>query len=219
MFNQFEAQTSGVTVRGNSVDVQDMERDVPMLGKHNLENACCAVQLCTELGMDEDQVRAAVARFKGIERRLEIVGKVEGVTIIDDYAHNPAKIAAALSTAADAFGTVHAFWRPHGFTPLFQGLEELVEVFSSHWKKAGGTVFILPVFYAGGMVERRATSEDLVERIQTAGVPARLVPDYASLKGELERCAARGDAIFGMGARDPELPVFAKRLVAEWKKS
>ncbi|MEA2069354.1 MAG: Mur ligase domain-containing protein, partial [Verrucomicrobiota bacterium] len=219
MFNRFEAQTTGITIHGQSTNAQALEFDVPMLGKHNQENARCAAQLCAELGMDMERVRDAISRFKGIERRLEIAGKVEEITIIDDYAHNPAKIAAALSAVAGVHGTVHAFWRPHGFSPLFQGLDDLVPAFSNHWKKHGGSIFILPVYYAGGTVQRKATSADLVARLESAGVPAVPVPDYKTLQNELEQCAAPGDAILGMGARDPELPLFAKRLVTEWKTS
>ena len=217
MFNQFEEQTSGTTVRGDAIDFQALELDVPMIGKHNIENAACALELCKQLGLDGNQVRKAIAEFKGIERRLEIVGEVAGISIIDDYAHNPAKIAASLSAVSEKFGTVHSFWRPHGFKPLFQGLEEFTSVFSNHWKKHGGSIFILPVFYAGGTTQRNVSSADLVERLKSTGVPALLVADYAALKHELEGVATTGDAIIGMGARDPELPLFARRLIAAWK--
>jgi UDP-N-acetylmuramate--alanine ligase len=217
MFDQFEFQTAGTTVRGEQVEAIQLQ--VPMLGKHNMENARCAYALCGELGLDLDRVRMAIANFKGIERRLEIAGQTEGITIIDDYAHNPAKIAAALSAVAESYGTVHAYWRPHGFSPLLQGMDELVEVFSNHWKTHGGTLCILPVFYAGGTVQRHVTSADLVSRLESAGVPAMLVHDYPSLQLKLERQAKAGDAILGMGARDPELPRFSKRLVDEWMRS
>ena len=219
MFNQFEDQTTGITVHGDSLDIQSLELAVPMLGKHNIENAACAFELCRKLGLDTDQVRKAIREFKGIERRLEIIGSVNDITVIDDYAHNPAKITASLSAVSEKFNTTHAFWRPHGFTPLFQGLDEFDAVFSTHWKKHGGTIFILPVYYAGGTVQRKATSKDLVKRLNSAGVPAHLVPDYHALQQKLEAVAKPGDAILGMGARDPELPLFARRLIGTWKKN
>lgn len=219
LFNQFEKQTTGITIRGPSNNLPSLELSLPMLGAHNLENARCAAQLCIKLGMDAERVQKAVSTFKGIERRLEIAGKVGGVTVIDDYAHNPAKISAALSAVAEAYGTVHAFWRPHGFTSLAQGMSDLVDVFSSHWIKNGGSILILPVYYAGGTVERTITSEDLVDRLNSGGVPAILVQDYDTLQSELNNRTVAGDAILGMGARDPELPIFANRLVTEWKKT
>ena len=227
MFNQFESQTTGTTIRGQSSDLSvylnprtdPYVEAVPLLGKHNLENARCAARLCAELGMDMDRVLAAVHSFRGIERRLEIAGAANGVTVIDDYAHNPAKIAAALSAVAEKFGTVHAYWRPHGFTPLHQNLAELADVFVGDWEQHGGSVSILPVYYAGGTVARRSTSSDLAGILESAGIENALVPDYPSLQRKLEKLCQPGDAILGMGARDPELPRFAQRLVAEWKIS
>jgi UDP-N-acetylmuramate--alanine ligase len=219
MFNRFEAQTSGITIHGQSEEVQGLDISVPMIGRHNLENARCAALLCRKLGLDMDQVRHAIQQFTGIERRLEVAGHVNGITVIDDYAHNAAKISAALAAVSDTCAHVHAFWRPHGFTPLHQAMDELTDAFATHWKANGGSICILPVFYAGGTVERNATSEDLVERLNSAGVPASYVPDYGSLKKALESRATEGDAILGMGARDPKLPLFAKQLVSEWKIS
>ena len=205
MFDQFERQTAGVTLRGENPSALDMEIRTRMIGRHNLENARCAALLCRELGLDMDQVHQAIQQFRGIERRLEVVGEADGVTVIDDYAHNPAKISAALSAASGLFEQVHVFWRPHGFTPLHQGMSEFTEAFAAHWKTNGGSILILPVFYAGGTVERKATSEDLTERLNSAGVPASYVPDYENLKQELESRAVEGDVILGMGARDPRL--------------
>ncbi len=220
MFDQFESQTSGTTIRGLSgifVIFLNSRTDpyvIAMLGQHNLENAGCAFALCDKLGMDMKRVCEAISQFRGIERRLEIVSETAGVTIIDDYAHNPAKITAALSAVAEAYGNVHAYWRPHGFTTLFEYQEDLIRVF----KQAEPTsLFILPVYYAGGTVERKTTSSEFVGKLNSAGIPAMLVPDYAALKYGLEQRAKPGDAILGMGARDPELPLFAQKLVAEWK--
>ncbi|MEI6891275.1 MAG: Mur ligase domain-containing protein [Pontiella sp.] len=218
MFNQFEEQTSGITVRGDEIDFQALEIEIPMLGKHNAENAACALELCKQLGFNETLVRKAISGFKGIERRLELIGTVDGITIFDDYAHNPSKISAALSAVSEKFGTVHAYWRPHGFKPLFQGLDEFTDVFSKHWEMNGGSIFILPVFYSGGTTVRNVCAADLVKRLKLNGIPAELVADYPDLKQKLQEKAQRGDAIIGMGARDPELPLFARRVIAEWKK-
>jgi UDP-N-acetylmuramate--alanine ligase len=220
LFSRFETQTNGITVRGQSLDVEvaadgrTRPFTVPMPGKHNRENAACAVELCRRLGMDMERVFEAITRFKGIERRLEIAGEISGVTVIDDYAHNPAKIAAALTASTEAYETVHAYWRPHGFTPLYQCREDLIRVFKEVRVRS---LFILPVFYAGGTAERKITSAEFAGQLKSAGIPAEYVQDYASLKQQLERCAKPGHAILGMGARDPELPLFAAKLVTEWK--
>ncbi len=214
MFDQFESQTSGATIRGHKIEPASVPSK--MIGKHNHENTQCAAALCSALGMDMERVCDAISHFKGIERRLEITGKVDGITVIDDYAHNPAKIAAALSAVEDTVERVHAFWRPHGFTPLFQCQNDLIRTFKQARPKS---LFILPVYYAGGTVDKKTTSADFVAKLNSAGVPAMLVPDYIALKYELEHCAVATDAILGMGARDPELPLFSKKLVVEWKRN
>lgn len=215
MFDQFEAQTSGISIRGPIRESIDMP--LQPIGRHNLENARCAAAFCRSLGLDESAVIKAIGTFKGIERRLEIVGTASGITIIDDYSHNPAKIAAALSAVQETVGTTHAYWRPHGYGPLAQHMEALAEVFAHHSSENGGSIHILPVYYAGGTVKRTARAEDLVDRIKAQGARVQYVPDYDVLKKCLEENAEAGDAVLGMGARDPELPRFAKRLVNEWK--
>jgi UDP-N-acetylmuramate--alanine ligase len=229
LFDRFRTQTSGHIVNGDDIALESAganrfifkgtEFEVPVPGRHNLENALCAVRLCAELDMDMNAVRDALLRFRGIERRLEVVGRMQDITVIDDYAHNPAKLRAALSAAAETGSRVHAYWRPHGYTPLFQGKTALSRVFADHWNTNKGSIFILPVYYAGGTVDRKISAEELVDDLVSAGVPAQFVPDYDALKSGLETCARSGDVILGMGARDPELPVFAKRLVYEWKKN
>jgi len=214
MFDQFESQTSGITIRGYKAVQASSPISINIIGKHNQENARCAAALCAALGMNEKHVRESIADFKGIERRLEVVGEIDGITVIDDYAHNPAKITAALTAVAATAKRIHAFWRPHGYSPLFQCQEDLIETFRQTQPES---LFILPVYYAGGTVQKKTTSMAFVEKLNSAGIPAELVPDYTTLKNKLEHCATPGDTILGMGARDPELPIFLKQLVAEWK--
>lgn len=230
MFHQFEEQTEGIIIKNSvlppliknstypSFIYKEVSFSIPMLGKHNMENAFCAIRLCDQLGFDLEKVSEALRKFKGIDRRLEQIGVSNNRTVFDDYAHNPAKISAALSAVSTHYNHVHTYWRPHGFTPLFQNAAELVEVFSRHWHAHKGSIFILPVYYAGGTVNKRMTSANLVQQLNDAQVPAKFVPDYAALKIELKKVAQAGDAILGMGARDPELPLFAKKLVTSWKK-
>jgi len=224
LFETFESQVSHSIIQGaeknpnilssNTFLFQGLEFQISMLGMHNLENAFCAVRLCAEMGLDLKQVQKALLQFKGIERRLEWVGEVDGIQIIDDYAHNAAKIFAAITAVAEGHRRVHVFWRPHGFAPLFNGLNDLLETFK---KAPAASIHILPVYYAGGSVTRKVSSADFVNRLQSAGLPATLVADYSTLQKQLEQKAQSGDSILGMGARDPELPRFSQQLLQTWK--
>lgn len=214
LFAQFESQVSGVVIHGSrdGCDTVPQASLPALLGKHNQENANNALTLCKMLGLDMQKCIEAVQSFKGIERRLER----HGAKVIDDFAHSPIKIAAALEAVSGEFPAFCAYWRPHGYTPLFQGLENFVEIFSNHWKGRDGSpsrpqdkLFILPVYFAGGTVSIKVTSEQFVERLQAAGVPAEFVETFKTLE---KRLLAEGLPVLGMGARDPELPRFAERI-------
>lgn len=208
IFAQFESQVSGTVVK----KPEQFAVKLSILGKHNTENANNALTLCKALGLDMQKCLAAVQSFKGIERRLER----HGPKVIDDFAHSPIKIAAALEAVSGEFPAFSAYWRPHGYTPLFQGLDGFIEVFFNHWKGRDGSLsrpqdklFILPVYFAGGTVSVKVTSEQFVERLNAAGVPAEFVADYSALE---KRLIETGLPVLGMGARDPELPLFARRI-------
>jgi UDP-N-acetylmuramate--alanine ligase len=211
LFAQFEAQVSGVVIKQPST-LPPFHSPLP--GKHNIENAANALTLCKALGLDMPKCIEAVTTFKGIERRLERVGS----KVIDDFAHSPIKIAAALEAVSDVWPAYNAVWRPHGFTPLFQGLEAFIESFSKHRNQGGvrppgapGKLYILPVYYAGGTVNRKITSKQFVERLQAAGVPAEFVEDFQTLE---TRLVEENRPVLLMGARDPELPKFARRIAS-----
>jgi UDP-N-acetylmuramate--alanine ligase len=184
----------------------------PSIGRHNAENAHAAVVLCDLLGLNLSAVHNALSSFTGIERRLERVGEANGVTVIDDYAHNPAKIRAGWQALAPAHRRILGVWRPHGFAPLASMMNELAETFAEVCRP-DDRIYILPVYYAGGTTKRQAKSDDLVRELKARRVPAELVKDYETLRVRLKKTARPGDAILCMGARDPELPLFARQML------
>jgi UDP-N-acetylmuramate--alanine ligase len=134
-----------------------------------------------------------------------------GITVIDDYAHNPAKIAASWKAVAEQHPRILGIWRPHGFGPLAAMKDELIQT----WKtcaRPGDRIFILPVYYAGGTTKQKVSSRDLVKALQKQQLNAEFMADYSILQNVLFAVAAPGDAILIMGARDPELPCFAKKI-------
>lgn len=185
---------------------------VPVPGRHNAENAFQALSLCVAMGYELKRAVAVLARFKGIARRLQTAGMAGGVTVIDDYAHNPAKIEAAWSTIKPHYKRVLGVWRPHGFTPLAVMAEAMAELFPRLCAD-GGRIYLLPVYYAGGTVNAKVTSADLAARLVKAGAAAEVCDDFNALENALVREARDGDAVLVMGARDPDLPGFCAGLV------
>lgn len=191
---------------------EGVEFHLPLLGAHNVENAVHAAELCRRMGFGLLEIARALGRFQGIQRRLERVGEAGGVTVIDEYAHNPAKIAAAWRAVSPHYRRVVGFWRPHGFKPLAQMFKDLTAAFKDVCRPAD-RLFLLPVYYAGGTVQRQTDSDALVEALRTQGVPATWVRDYDSLAAALDVEMQGGDVLLCMGARDPGIAAFARRMV------
>jgi UDP-N-acetylmuramate--alanine ligase len=156
---------------GCRFEFRGIDFHVPLLGRHNAENALQAAVLCERMGYSLAAVADALRRFGGIQRRLERVGAAGGVAVIDDYAHNPAKIAAAWAAVAPCYRRVLGVWRPHGYKPLALMFENLVETFS-RCCRPGDRLWLLPVYYAGGTAERQADSDRLAAALQARGVAA-----------------------------------------------
>ena len=187
--------------------------EVRLRGLHNAENALLAVVLCERLGCDAGHIREALRSFKGIQRRLETIGAAGGVTVVDDYAHNPAKIRAAWRATASHSRRIVGIWRPHGYGPLLLMLEELTTAFVETCRPED-CLFILPVFDAGGTANRTVTSGMLVDRLRERGVAADEAQDPDQLVAAVSSMAREGDTILTMGARDPGLPALARRMLA-----
>lgn len=190
--------------------------EIPMLGAHNAENALQAALLCRRMGYDLKSIRDALSQFNGIQRRLERIGEVAGVTVLDEYAHNPAKIAAAWRAVAPHYRRVLSFWRPHGYKPLSLMLDDLGRTFAELCRPAD-KLYLMPVYYAGGTVSKQRDSDELVEKLCARGVPAAWMADYDVLMAEMMGQARGGDVVLCMGARDPGIPQFARDLVANLK--
>jgi UDP-N-acetylmuramate--alanine ligase len=196
-----------------AVDPAIVRPSLRLIGEHNAHNAALAVTLCEALGVERQVALDALSDFRGIERRLEQVGAAHGVQVFDDYGHNTAKIAAACrAVSASIAGSLLAVWRPHGYGPLAAMADDLAEMFKQVLRP-NDRLYVLPVYYAGGTANRQLESSGWVCRLQAAGIAAEHMLDYPALEKAILDRVREGDAVLCMGARDPELPFFARHLV------
>jgi UDP-N-acetylmuramate--alanine ligase len=187
---------------------------VPMPGLHNLSNALAAIAAAHAAGVDLDKASYALRSFAGLARRFDVIGtSAAGVTVIDDFGHNPEKCAATLRTLKATPGRVIAFFQPHGYGPLRQMGEELAATFASELGPEDTVILCDPVYF-GGTVDRSVGSERIVGLINAAGGHAEHIPSREACGERILALAQPSDRIAVMGARDDTLTEFARSLLA-----
>lgn len=188
-------------------------RTIPLPGEHNAVNAECALRMAAALGADPARLAAAIRTFPGVERRLQRVGTCGGAVVYDDYAHNPEKLHAMLATLQAAYPKgVAVVWRPHGYAPLRKMLEALAAMFRATLRPCD-ELLVLPVYDAGGTTDRSLNSDALVARLNAS--PVRVVEGLEDAETHLRTHAPAFGALVVAGARDPGLPVLARRLAGK----
>jgi UDP-N-acetylmuramate--alanine ligase len=181
-------------------------------GRHNASNALAAIAATRLLGVRVDDAVTALARFEGLRRRLEVVGEVAGVTVIDDFAHNPDKIAATLATMRAQPGRLLIMFQPHGYGPLAKMGEPLAQSIADGMAPEDRLYLPDPV-YQGGTVDKSRGSDWLADEIRKLGREAEHIPQRSDIATKLVNSAKRGDRILIMGARDDTLIDFARDIV------
>jgi UDP-N-acetylmuramate--alanine ligase len=183
-------------------------------GRHNLANALAAIVGAAAIGVPVADAVAALAGFAGLARRFEVVGtSPSGVTVIDDFGHNPDKVAATLATLRTAEGRVLAMFQPHGFGPLRQMGRELAQTFVQKLTRDDVVLVCDPVYF-GGTTDRSVGSADVVGWITAAGGNADYIPKREECGDRLVALARPGDRVVVMGARDDTLSEFARGVLA-----
>ena len=212
-----QADVRGVNVTpvpgGNRFDVGVRDRDggvrtiegieLPMAGRHNVQNALAAVGVALELGIDDATIQRGFHAFGGVKRRFTKVGEVsidDGVaTIIDDYGHHPVEIRAVLAAARESGqGRVIAVVQPHRFSRLGALMEEFQTAFND-----ADRVLVTPVYAAGEAPVEGVDADALVAGLKRRGHRhAATVADANALAVELAGTIEAHDTVVCLGAGD-----------------
>lgn len=174
-------------------------------GKHNLHNALPCIALLHETGVPLKDISSHLQEFRGIERRFDIHLNDGKYLVIDDYAHNPHKIASLMETMKQMREAVCYIFQPHGFAPTKTMKKEYIETFTRNLRDSDHLI-LLPIFYAGGTVSKDISSQDLAGEIRSRGKSAEVIEERETIldrMGEWDTCV-----IFG--ARDETLSDFAR---------
>ncbi|MGR6330162.1 UDP-N-acetylmuramate--L-alanine ligase [Sphingomonas sp. XXL09] len=188
--------------RGGSTRTID-NVELPMPGRHNVQNALAAIGVALELGIDDATIAKGFEAFGGVKRRFTKVGEIAldggSVTVIDDYGHHPVEIRAVLAAAREgARGRVIAVVQPHRYSRLGNLMEEFQTAFND-----ADRVLVTPVYAAGEAPVPGVDAEALVEGLKRRGHrSAAVVADADALATELAGTIQADDMIVCLGAGD-----------------
>jgi len=168
-------------------------------GRHNVLNALAAAALAHANGVAAEQIAAGLGQFAGLRRRMETVARPRGVTVLDDYAHHPTSLAAALTTARQICpgGRLWCVFEPHQVSRTARLLDELAESLQN-----ADEVVITDIFPAREPPAGRGavTSEDLVRRVRLRGLAARALSGPEEIASWLAHGLVPGDVLVTAGA-------------------
>ena len=189
------------------------EYSLPLPGRHNASNLIAALCVCTLLGCDTIGLARAVSAYRGVKRRFAVTMLKNNITVIDDFAHNPDKVTAAISTAQTMCTKLFAIFQPHGYGPTRFLKNEFIDAFS-RVLRPDDELFLLPIYYAGGTAVADISSDDLAGGIIYNNRIVHTPPDRTSCISVLQYHIKPGNAVLIMGARDPSLSFFVQDVIS-----
>lgn len=201
--------------RQNGFEVQYTLDGLPFVlhtvGRHNMENALAATAVAHGIGVSLETCAEALAQYQGIYRRHQVLGNANGVWVIDDYAHNPAKCAASIEACQPLADKVVAWFQPHGYGPTRFLRNDFVEEIARVLRPQD-EIWMSEIFYAGGTAVKDISANDLIQDIKAKGKQAYFVEDRNDFVTRVRPHLNEKSVLLLMGARDPGLEGFAKSV-------
>ena len=214
----FKDESAGYTAQNFKQDglsltfeVLNQKFQMNSLGQHSVENATAAIAVAHQIGIDLKTCAESLATYEGIYRRHQILGQKNGVWVIDDYAHNPAKCAASIKACQPLAQKVIAWFQPHGYKPTRFLKDDFIQEIADSLRPQD-EIWMSEIFYAGGTAVKDISANELVEGIKEKGKNAHFVEDRNDLLETLRPELKEGTVLLLMGARDPSLENFCKEL-------
>ena len=203
---------------GSDFTIQGQPFRLQIPGVHNVANATAAVAAALEMGVDLETCAKALSRFTGIARRFASVGSFNKIEVVDDFAHNPHKLAATIAAAHLRGKRVLAFYQPHAFTSIKLLSNEFIESFSKSIGK-DDHLWLTEVYYPGGTIPQGVSCRTIYEGLKGRGVNVSYNECREKLLAQMAAAAQPGDIVLILGARDPTLTDFARKLLNALKET
>mgnify|MGYP000904161160 CR=1 FL=1 len=191
--------------------ILDIQFSMNTIGQHNMENALAAVTVANQVGVDLQTCADVLKDYEGIYRRNQVLGKKNGIWVIDDYAHNPVKCAAAIKACHPVADKVVAWFQPHGYGPTRFLRNDFVKEISEALRPQD-EIWMSEIFYAGGTAVKDISANDLINDIKATGRNAFFVEDRNRFVETVRPHLSGNSVLLLMGARDPSLETFSKTV-------
>lgn len=194
---KIEGPTSHYRVRANGAILGEVHLKMP--GNHNISNSLAAIAVGLELRVPFDLIRDALESFRGVHRRFEIIGQVDGIIVVDDYAHNPAKLKATFRAARESYNRrIVAVFQPH----RYQRVKHLAEEFSRSFYQTD-VLIVTSIYGAGEEPVEGVTAEKLAHAIQAHGHRHVIyMPEKEAIVDALVQMIRQNDIVITVGAGD-----------------
>ncbi len=202
---------------GSDFTIQGQPFRLQVPGVHNVCNAVAAVSAALQMGVDLDTCAKALNKFQGIARRFASIGSYDKIEVVDDFAHNPHKLGATIAAAHLRGKRVFAFYQPHAFASIKLLGAEFVDSFAKHIGPQDH-LWLTEVYYPGGTIPQGVSCRTVFEGLKARGVNVSYDDCRERILAEMAAAAQPGDILLVLGARDPTLTDFARKLLASLKE-
>lgn len=195
-------------------EVNGVPFSLNLVGRHNMENALAAATVAAQVGVSLGTSGEALKNYEGIYRRNQVLGQKNGVWVIDDFAHNPVKCAAAISACQPIAEKVVAWFQPHGYGPTKFLRKDFIEEIGKVLRLQD-EIWMSEIFYAGGTAVKDISANDLINDLKAIGKNAFFVENRNELLKNIRPHLGTNAVLLLMGARDPGLEQFGKTVFQE----
>jgi UDP-N-acetylmuramate--alanine ligase len=206
---------TGFTQTGETISfyIDNTLFSINLIGKHNMENALAAIAVAASIGISYSISAEALKNYKGIYRRHQVFGTKKGVTLIDDFAHNPVKCARSIEACQPISKKLIAWFQPHGYGPTKFLRHDFVDELSKVIRPQD-EIWMSEIYYAGGTAVKDISAGDLIDDLKSKGINAFFIPNREKLIDSMRPHFISNTTLLLMGARDPSLGDFAKEVWA-----
>ncbi len=212
--NDAEVSVSEISCdqHGSRFKVRDCDFEIYVPGLYNVFNALAAITVAQSEGISDKEIAKSMKTFKGTKRRMDIIGETNGIKVIDDFAHNPKKIQAAIDAVRLISERLIVVFQPHGYGPTEFLRDELISAFAK--KLTPADILYMPeIFYAGGTAQKRISSNDIIKELKEKNLNANFIPEREDIVAEIKQKVVTDDSVLVMGARDDSLTDFCHAIL------